>query len=274
MAPKFRIIRTAQILPLMAFDEEKVSYLIQNIAESESISIPIPLMEVADNFYLLLQDSAILEAAARLGITALPAQVSIRKSKTAVFGEIYAEGFTNDLIVRFTSEFPRDTMVLTSRKDIRMYEKYDILAINVNGDSDSFLAFRRGREGHFSRLLLEFLDFIGKHCRYTQSIYNGTFPTANLKQPRYWSRLRLENMSIDSLISAGQQGTLFPANMLHFDSGYRIIGVDFPVAILNEKVPVKEKEKFLKDLISFRFRTCHPEFIGSGVFLLNTPLRK
>ncbi len=274
MTPRFKVVRTAQIRPLMDYDEEKVLYLIETITETEAINVPLPLLKVDRNEYLLLQDSAMLEAAKRLEILSLPAQINNLRNVLEVTAEIYSEGFTPDLIEKFIIGFPRETAVCNGKKDIKGYPDHVWLGITVNNEPEIFLGFRMTGCNQFSTVLFDFFEFVGKHCRYTQSIYNGHFRTANLKQSRHWSRLRLIDPDVGDLKYAGHLGYKFPATMLHFNTGYRIIGIDFPVNILNEKVPSKEKERFLRDLISFRFRTGHPEFIGSGVFLLNTPFKK
>lgn len=274
MTPRFNVVRTNRIYPLMDFEEEKVLYLIETITETETISAPLPLLKIGRNEYLLLQDSAMLEAARRMEIIALPVQINSTRNIIEITAEIYSEGFTPDLVDKFMKEFPRETLVCNGKRELKNYAEHVWLGISVNNDTEFFLGFRKTGGQHFSATLFAFFDFVGKHCRFTQSIYNGHFQTANLKQSRHWSRLRLIDPNLRDLKYAGQLGFHFPAAMLQFNTGCRIIGIDFPVSILNEKVPSKEKERFLSDLISFRFRTGHPEFIGSGVYLLNTPVKK
>ena len=274
MTPRFKVVRTAQIRPLMDYDEEKVLYLTETIAETGTINVPMPLLKISRNEYLLLQDSAMLEAAKRLEILALPAQINNSRTRIEIAAEIYSEGFTSDLIEHFTNEFPRETVVCSGKRELSSYHDHVALGVSINNDAEIYLGFRKTGGGSISTTLFDFFDFVGKHCRYTHSIYSGHFRTANLKQSRHWSRLRLIDPDIRDLKHAGHLGYRFPASMLQFNTGYRIIGIDFPINILNEKVPEKEKERFLRDLISFRFRTGHPEFIGSGVFLLSSPIKK
>lgn len=274
MIPRFTVVRTGKIRPLMEFDEAKVRYLVDEIRKNNSIDFTLPLLPNPKNGFLLLQDSAILEAAVRLGITALPAQITPPRSMLKMSGEIFAEGFTPDLLDRFDSILPREIILTSSKKELQSYPDSFGLQFEVHNGADIFLAFRRNGSGTLNPALFDLFAFLGKSCHYTRSLYTGKIRTANLKQTKHWSRISLLNLTVDDLIYCGANDLKFPGGMLHIYSGTRIIGIDFPIDILNEKAPVREKEKFLRDLISYRFSTGHPEFIGSGVFLLNSPSKK
>ncbi len=63
MMPKLKIVSLSDVIPLMANREDKVEYLRKTIEDSGSVRNPLSLARMEDHKYILLEDSAILDAA-------------------------------------------------------------------------------------------------------------------------------------------------------------------------------------------------------------------
>ena len=274
MNPKLKVVKTTKILPLMEYDEEKTIHLTNIILETETICTPLYLYTSNYQEYYLIQDSSILEASARLNIESLPAQVISSEGELSFEGEIFTEGFTPELVDEFGRLFPKEIAVCSGKRELKKLGDFHSISISSENSADTFIAFKKVGDKCINRTMFAFFDFLQKSCRLSGSAFNRQIRTANLKKSNQWGLLCLVNMDFESLLNSVRQRYLFPAGMLQFDTGGRIIGVNFPVNILNERVSIREKERFLKDLVSFRFRTGYPEYIGGGGYLLNPSFKK
>ncbi len=271
---RLKIVPTSNIIPLMDFEEEKVLLVSDLIQETENISRPLSLVQIEGCRYLLLDDSSILEAANRLNISYLPAQVTVPGRLIDIRAEVYADGWTYDLLEEFLRLFPRSAVVCRQKREIKHFSEPFKLAFRFKRKSDIYVCFRRCNSNEINGSLFDFFSYLGNHARLSGTFYTGSVKTANLKKSNDTCLLKVLDFDFDDLLRAALFGYRFPPGLFQFDYGCRIIGVDYPVSILNEKASIREKEKFFRDLVSYRFHSGYPEFIGSGVFLLNHPVKK
>lgn len=75
MKPNLRIVKLADIVPLMEYESAKVDYLISSFEQTGTIRNPFALASVSKSRYLMLENSSPLEAARRIKIEHIPAQV-------------------------------------------------------------------------------------------------------------------------------------------------------------------------------------------------------
>jgi hypothetical protein len=271
---RLKIIPISNIIPLMDFEEEKVSLVSDLIRESGNISRPVPLVHIEGRRYLLLDDSSILESANRLKILYLPAQVTTPGKLTNIQAEAYTEGWSYDLLENFLRLFPRSAVVCNQKRELKHFTEPFKLAFRFKGESDIYVCFRRCNSNEVNGALFDFFKYLSNHARLSSIFYTGSVKTANLKKSDEICLLKVLDFDFDDILKAALFGYRFPAGLFQFDFGCRIIGVDYPVSILNERASIREKEKFFRDLVSYRFLSGYPEFIGSGVYLLNHPIKK
>jgi hypothetical protein len=274
MIPKLKIVSVNSIIPLMECDPDKVDYIIEIIENSGIIGTPVSLASAGNRKYLLIDNCEIIEAARRLGIKYLPSQVASPLSSVRIDTNIYAEKFDQGIIDNFLSIFPRVAYFGASRKSINNQSPRVRLSVSRKGDNDLNLFFKRYHGAGLPYSVFNFLEYLGHHCRLTRKIFSGHIKTANTKPCDDFTLIRLHGLAFEDLVLTAQSYHLFPAGFLRFDYSGRIVGIDFPVRILNEKVTQREKERFLHDLVNYRLNSGHPEYIGGGVYLLNYLAKK
>lgn len=274
MIPRLKIVPVSSIIPLMEYDEDKAVYIKELVENSGSIGTPVSLTSLGDKKYLLIDNCEIIEVARRLDIRFLPAQVTSAVSSIRIDSKIYAEQFDRTLISNFLGIFPRVANLSFSKRGNKNRAGWLRFFISpTNGDNLS-VYFKRYFRTEFPSSVFNFLEYIGHHCRLTRRIYTNSIRTANTRRPDDYTLIELHGLSFDDLLSSTQSYHLFPPGFLRFEYGNRIVGIDFPIRILNERVTVREKERFLHDLVNFRLNSGHPEFIGGGVYMLNYLTKK
>jgi hypothetical protein len=274
MMPKLKIVPVSSIIPLMEYDEDKVNYITGIIENSGTIGNPVSLASIGNRKFLLIDNCELIEAARRLGIKYLPSQVTSPISSVRIDSKIYAEKFDKNIIDNFMDIFPRVAISITGGKRTKNLSRWVRLSVSRQGEGDLNLYFKRYHGTGLPYSMFNFLEYLGHHYRLTRKIFSGRIKTANTKRPDDFTLIRLHGLAFEDLISAAHSYHLFPAGFLRFDYSGRIVGIDFPVRILNEKVTQREKERFLHDLVNYRLNSGHPEYIGGGVYLLNYLAKK
>ena len=274
MIPKLRIVPVSSIIPAMDYAVEKVDYIREIIEHSGNIGTPIPLIDFSNKNYLLLDDSAILKAAYELNINYLPAQIALPEQIKEIRAEIVIEDFEPGLVSDFMAIFPRTANVSNGRKGQKNIQNHIRLTLSKKGEKDIVINFPKTNSARIPAAFFNFFDFLKRHCRIVKRLASGRIRTANTKSNNNSWSLEVQDLSLGNIVSAVEVQRLFPAGLLRFDYGCRIVGVEYPVSILNEKVSIREKERFLNDLINYRLNSGHPEYIGGGVYLLNYLAKK
>ncbi len=106
-----------------------------------------------------------------------------------------------------------------------------------------------------------------------RKVYSEKIRAVNIKSNQnYWS-LKIAGLGLNHIKAAAWQ-RYFPAGLIRFDYRSRIIGIEYPIKVLNESVSIREKERFLHDLVNFRLNNEQTEYIEGGVYLLNYLVRK
>lgn len=268
MKPRLKIIDLADITPLMEFKKEKAEYLEEIIRNSGSIRDPLSLASPNRGEYLLLDDAALLEALRRLKITSVPAQVIPLRKSLKIAGTIIAEGMKISCIDDFLNIFPRSCDVSDGNKGC-CPASGTIVTICRKGEDDRVIYFKRCTSNHISPIFFDFLHYLKRSCTLTERIYPAVIKSDNLKTTTDSYLLKISNITADDLLFVARQGYLFPSGLLGFEFGSCIMGIDYPVNVLKERVPARDKEQFFHDLVNIRLRSGYSRFIRRGVYLLN-----
>jgi hypothetical protein len=268
MTPKLKIVPLADVMPLMSYKEEKVDFLRASIEKTGSIQNPIALAAAGNQKYLLLDDSAQLEAARKMRLKVLPAQVSSSGEAIKIDADIYVSCSEAAILKEFVERFPRSLNFVHNGNR----EKHPCMATRIKmhfPDHQEITAdFRKCAHGFISPYLFLFLDFISHRYAMIERIYPEDFRTINLKNNSEKAILKIINISFQDLLFSARHGLLFPPGLLKFENGFRIIGINYPINVLNEKASLREKERFLRDLVNYRLNNGHPEYVRNGVYFL------
>lgn len=266
--PKLKIVPLTDIVPLMESDERDVAYLVKNIESTGFIRNPLALAPMGARKYIFLEQGAILEAARRLQIKQVPGQIAAIRKSSIIDAQIYASPLTESCLMKFAKMHPRAIEILDASNQNHFKSAVKII-LTMADNREITVFFKRGEAGLIPLSLFNFFAFLKGQCTLSERVCIEKVRGANLKCFGQAGSLKVLNLTRDDLHFAAGVGYLFPSGLLKIDWGYRVIGLNFPVNVLNEKVSIKEKERFLFDLINYRLRSGHPSFIKSGVYLLN-----
>jgi hypothetical protein len=268
LKPNLKIIHIDEISPVMEFRERRVEHIQKAIVKAGSIRNLLNLASVGAHEFLLLEDSSILEALRRLNTESVPAQVVPLKRQKKIAANIALDGMDCSFIKDFYEMFPRSVTLEEENPDGDTGDNI-IVSIGQKNQPEMTLSFKRSSAGLISGSLFDFFKFLKAHCTLKEKVYPGSIKNTNIRNESDSCWLTVAGLTPEDLLFAVRHNYSFPAGLLRFDNGVRIIGIDYPLRILNEKVPIREKERFLHDLMNYRLNSGYSHFIKNGVYLLN-----
>jgi hypothetical protein len=268
MRTGFRIVKLQEILPVTDFKQRKVDYLARLIGERGSIRNPFYLAGVGRGEFLLLDDASLLEAIRRLEIELIPAQVvPFRKSKK-IQADICVGGMKCSFIEDYQKLFPRAFFILNDSPAKWFLDNTIIISISRKNHPDITLGFKRNGTGKISSPFFDFFDFVQSRCTLSNRIDSVETRVTNVKRSTEDYHLTVSNIRGDDILFAARQRYFFPACLLKFEYGCRIMGIDYPLDVLNARASIREKEQFLHDLVNYRLNSGYSNYIKSSVHLL------
>ncbi len=274
MIPKLKIVPLSKIIPVMEYSKTKVEYIKEIIKTSGNIGTPVSLIDLPDKNYLLLDDSSILKVAEDFDINFLPAQLTSENQIMGIRAEIYVEDFTPELIDKFISIFPRVASICSCRKEINQHKNDLKMVFSREKKKDIVVCFKNYNSDILPCGIFDFFNYLEKSCRMSRKIHPKKIRTANIRPNQdFWS-FKIEGLKFNHIKAAVTLHKYFPAGLIRFDYRCRVIGIEYPINVLNEKVSIREKERFLYDLVNFRLTNEQTEYIEGGVYLLNYLVRK
>jgi len=270
MKPNLKIVNVEEINPVMEYRDRRVEHLKEAIGQAGAIRNLLNLASVGAHEFLLLEDSAILEAIRRMKLKYIPAQVVPLKRQKKIAANIGLDGMDCSRIYDFYKMFPRAfTMAEKGAEGQNERGSYITVSIGRRNHPEMELAFKRNSVGLISGAVFDFFSFLKLHCSMNEKVYPGSIKNTNIKKKGESCSLSVNGLMPNDLLFAVRQNYSFPAGLLRFDNGVRIIGIDYPLRILNENVPIREKERFLHDLMNYRLNSGYSHYIKNGVYLLN-----
>ncbi len=269
MALNLKIIPSEKIVPLMDFQPDHVAGLEMIIRDSGAVRNPFLVAPTDDGRYILLDDGALLETARRLKIEYLPVQITGLGRGLNIVAEMAIDGWNKSYIDKFMEIFPRVISVRShTNKPGQDFDHAKIIISENNGDQIR-LCFGSGGYDHLPGSVFDFLKYLKRFCRFSRWLHLEKPDCVPADEINSSAVLKLPGLSSEDLLLAVKQNYLFPAELLAFECGSRMLGINYPVHILNEPVSVRDKEQFLHELISLRINSGCSRFISSGVYLLN-----
>jgi len=274
MIPKLKIVPLSKIVPVMEYSKTKVEYIKEIIEASGNIGTPVSLIDMPDKKYLLLDDSSILKVAEDFDIKFLPAQLTNQNQIMDIRAEIFIEKFTPALIDQFISIFPRVASICTNRKEMKQHQNDFKIVFSRKKEKDIVVCFRNFNKEILPGGAFDLFDYLKRSCRMTRKLHLNNLKTANIKSNQDLWSFKISGLNFNHIKAAVALQKYFPAGLIRFDYRCRVIGVEYPINVLNERVSIREKERFLYDLVNFRLNNEQTEYIEGGVYLLNYLVKK
>jgi hypothetical protein len=264
MIPKLDLVDISTIRPMTGFDTDLVEYYSQVIASGNRFRNPVALMEkTAEEFYLL-DDSAILEAVKKLNVDLVPAQVVDSYNMVAVQSHGYLGAFNSDDLSTFAASFPRDCRLENSGNrqglGIRIIGKDNV---------DRYIYFKTTDNHILPFAWFEFMAYLKKRYGVISNIlpsHNGS--AGNLKTISFGGWFEIFGLTWEEIRATLASGRLLPSNIFSFDFTNRLLGINYPLVVLQSSVAFEEKQRFLYDLVNLRIRSGDSRYYPGGVYLL------
>ncbi|MBN2226438.1 MAG: hypothetical protein JW763_03655 [candidate division Zixibacteria bacterium] len=269
MKPNLGIVPRTRIVPIMAYRPEKVAYLETIIEQTNSIRNPLQVAPLDNDRYLLLDDGAILEAACRLKLRYLPVQIFSLPTVGPVKAGAFVSDWDESLLKAFTEFYPR-AMNIREVSDSAVSDEHEYgILLRANEYPPRLITFASSAAKHVPIALCDFLSFVSRRCSLAGCRFSDVAGGGTIRLSPGDCRFEVLHLQADDLAFAIRHDFRFPAGLLWFENIDRVLGINYPVRVLNENVPVRDKEQFLHELINLRLASGHSEYIAGGVYLLN-----
>ena len=269
MKPELKMIKLADITPLMESDPARTKYFLNLIEKYRAVRNPLALGQTADNDYFLLDDSALWAAEKELELEYIPAQIIPFSTSLTVAGDIYVEGMNKSYLDDFCRLLPRAFMISAEDKSGAQYNNGIVLSVDIQDLPVMIISFKKSGGKEIPKAFFDFWAFLKARCRLSHKYYSDDNRSGNLKKKYNNCHIRAANLTLEEIRTAVKRYYTFPSCFLKFDFGPRIMGIDYPLNILNAGVHVDEKEKFLHELLNYRLNTGYSEYIKGDIYLLN-----
>jgi hypothetical protein len=272
MFPKLKVVQIASIIPVASFDESHAAHIYEEISKSGFIKNLLSLASIGKHKFLLLDDSAILAAIRRLGLSVVPAQLLDVEKDAEMEVQAYLSEFDLSPFSELANTFPRQMTIIPASNSAphNDCQKNTLRAVLIMPDKSMIkIEFRRNDLSKTPQCFIHFLDLIGRrHCPKT-AISTHEFRSGNLKVGQNLTHLRIDGLCSTDLQFMANHGFLFPSGLLQIHPRMKVIGINYPIAVLSEQAPAREKERFLCDLFGLRLKSGHADYFRGGVYLLN-----
>lgn len=265
MIEKLKIIASEQIISFERHSEERFSKLAQIIKRDGKLRNPL-LAYPLDGKYLILDDATILMVLRHHGAIHVPVQLADVEEITVRPWQRVVEKLTPDDILGLCRNFPRQIRV----------EK------NMSGGINPNQIEIRFREGDRIRL-----TFPSKSYLVRADLCSRFFDYLALNHKSYRAKLDYKNpntlkgfpgavaavfppaFALPELAGLATREIYLPQGIARIDQPNRLLGIDYPVSILGENVPPREKELFLRQLLAMRLSSDRVAYYNGGVFMFN-----
>lgn len=264
MLEYLKIVPLESLISFESCPPERVNRSLEELTRIGRLKNPLLVSPFSDR-YLLLDDSAVLFALKQAQVRHVPIQVATAETLQIRPWQKVVDGWSKADLMAFCQRFPRD---------IRLHDHVDQQASNnqaeirFKNDGTIGLDFSSGsylvRADMFARLYFD----IARICNsYRAGIsYESVDPFRDF--PRASAVIFPPYFSLDELAGVAGHGLLLPRSLIRVDQPGRVLGIDYPMAILQERVSLEEKESFLRELVHLRLSNdCTAYYFGKVIFI-------
>lgn len=236
-------------------------------AEQQVVRHPFLAIEIEDDSFLLLEETAAYESLKLAGVAHLPIQVCPSAQVRLAVGKLSLIGFSCDDLSRLVAQHPEQMAV--DSVGSRTPEGCVSAGLDFPDREPAVLHLRHStRLGCPVPMEYLFRCILSKGGFLPEMELAGNSETP-LKMIVPSARLSLPEFSLDDLISASVSERFFPPGVIRASVSKRVLNIDFPLTVLQSDRSTAEIESFLRDLIFYREQTCRTSFFEGQVYILN-----
>jgi hypothetical protein len=266
MIDKLKIIPIDQILHFEASSEERSAKLASEIAREGKLHHPL-LVTPIGNQYLLLDDASVVMALKSMNISDIPVQLADHHTLSVHSWQRVVENWHPEDMIRFAEIFPR----------LIHLEKSPTTPLQMSQAEIFFKDRSRFRMSLRTRSTFIRADLCARFCFHMEKNH-GNFRTKIDRDdpemfrnfPRASAVIFPPLFTVDELSALALKEVWLPQGIVRIDQPGRVLGIDFSLAILMERVPREEKESFLKQMIRMRISSDRTAYYNGSVFMFNS----
>ncbi len=261
-----RIIEASRVLQF-EWPQERDQHDERRVDDNGTVRHPLPVLDLGDGSFILLDDSKQLRALTETGLPHLLVQVCTRKSIRVISPKLGLVSFGYEDLLRLVSKHP-DQMAIGAPTEAIPTGYMSIPFEFPYRTPISFYLRNSTRVG--CPLPMEYLfRSILEQGRYVPIVDRRQRADAVFRAVPHSGMLAMPSFTLEDIESAATSERLFPPNVIRLQSDSRVFNIDFPVSILRAEMPSEEKETFLRDLIVFREQSYRTTFFEGQVYILN-----
>ncbi len=265
MIDGLKIIPSDSIFSFESPCAERTGKLTDEILREGKMRNPL-LVYPIDEKFLLLDNVSIFSALRALEVTHVPVQLARAADVSVHPWQRLVMGFTEDDLGAFCRLFPRKIQVDDSAAGRLKRNQAEVRFANGRKTRISILSPSALVRADICGKLHTALSRSRRTCR-VKVDYHDQAPfdrflnaSAVLFPPMFL---------LDDLATIARSGAYLPQGFVRIDQPGRILGIDYSLAILREKVSAEEKESFLQELLKLRVSTDRIAYYNGAVFMYN-----
>jgi len=266
---RLRIIGSDHIYPFEWLAESQKTK-IYNLNEINLIRHPFMVTGIGNGNFLLLDETVYFKALVDSGLNYVPVQVcqpdeiDFERQRLGLIDYCYED------LLRISSKHPEQIILETKTDAKKVMDGYIAVEFEfANSPAIKVYLRHSSRTGCPQPLDCIFLSIIQKG-RYLPSIdRNNASPESITKSKPLSGSITLPFFNLEDLNAAVETDKLFPVNILNIIARHRFLNIDYPMSVLTSEITPREKEVFLKELITIREQNRRTSFYEGHVYLLN-----
>ena len=266
---RLRILGADRIFPFEWFaDSQKTK--ISNLNEINLIRHPFMVTGIDNGNFLLLDDTVYFKALVDSGLRYIPVQVC---RPDEIFFEQQQLGFIDyyyEDLLRISSKHPEQIILEMKTDNKKAIDGYIAIEVEFTNKPAIRVYLRHSSRTGCPHPLEFIFRSIAQKGRYLPGIdRNNTSPESITKSKPFSGLIKLPNFILDDLKTAAKTDNLFPVNIININTRHRFLNIDYPMSVLTSEITPREKEVFLKELITIREQNRRTSFYEGHVYLLN-----
>lgn len=263
MIPSLEIANLLDLIEIADCDEHQTDFLYRAISHSGRLKNPLAVVKDGGGRMYLLDNPSIKKALLRLKVSVSPVQVIDSFEDISISGRFYAENISREEIEQFIAGFPRDCRIGKDETGKNL-----TISVRLNG-SDLEFSFSQPDNNVLPYGFYRFIRFLKSNGNILPENFSSDYAGLNIRQHQVSLQIDIEGMTWDKISSTLAAGMSLPSDIFNFEFTDRIIGIDYPIGVLQSEGDPEEKQRFLYELINYRLNSGQFRYFKKGVILFN-----
>ncbi|HKK20711.1 MAG TPA: hypothetical protein VJ983_04495 [candidate division Zixibacteria bacterium] len=219
--------------------------------------------------YLLLDRAEEFRALVASGVPQLPIQLCADSDIELHIPRLGVTGFTEEDLNRLAMKHPDQIQIGDSEASAHHDQQF-WQTVFAFGDSAPVNVWLRHSTQAGCPYPLEFIfRSIEQKGRYQPITGRLSDSGGVTRTTSYSATIELPSFGLTQLKRVALSDRLFPPRVVKAVPSYRVLHIDFPIAVLKSEISLSEKEAFLRELIGLREQSLKTEFYQGRIYLLN-----